>query len=58
MLPRGRLYLDALGVWTPTTGAAARFEAGARLTSNLGLFGFGQLDKGGPSVGGGARFTW
>jgi hypothetical protein len=51
-------FIDLLGVHTSASGAAARVEAGLRVTPQLGVFGFGQLDKGGRTLGGGVRYTW
>jgi hypothetical protein len=51
-------YLELQGGATQQDGAFGRLEAGYHPADPLGLFGFGQLDRGGWSAGAGARWTW
>jgi hypothetical protein len=51
-------WVDALGTWTEQDGWAGRLEAGAKLWEPFSVYGYGQLDRFGPSAGVGARLTW
>lgn len=58
LLPRQRVFVEAMAEWSPLGGPLLRGEAGALLTPQLGVFGYGQVDRTGPQVGVGARWTW
>lgn len=51
-------YVEAMAGLSTASGAFGRLEAGYRPLTNLGLFGFGQLDRSGYQAGVGARLTF
>lgn len=54
-MPTRRLRLDLLGGFTPQSGPFGRAEVGTRL-NQVGLYGYGQVDKYGPQAGLGLRW--
>jgi len=56
-LEPGRGYLDAMLGASTLSGPLARLEAGWRLRSDLGMFGYGQWTPNESSIGVGARLT-
>jgi hypothetical protein len=51
-------YVEAQAGWSALQGAYGRLESGYRPLENVGLFGFGQIDRFGPMVGAGVRWTF
>lgn len=51
-------YLEAQAGWSSEAGSFGRVEAGYRPLTNLGVFGFGQVDQFGPMAGLGFRITY
>lgn len=51
-------YAEAIAGWSGATGAFGRLEAGAHVLPGVSAFAYGQVDRGGPGVGIGARYEW
>lgn len=51
-------YAEALAGWSRLSGPFVRGEAGMRVRSNMGLFGFVQGDLFNTQLGSGIRVTW